>query len=119
MTTVGAPIEEVRPPRHMRPQAASAILRDVQRRVLEDPAAALRAAQQAYREGKDRQRESKRLQRQAHNQMFRAMAFKHDLEARGIRVIFEPGPEHRQIAELRGEQSDATGQGTQDAASGC
>jgi hypothetical protein len=104
----------------MRPQAASAIRRDVQRRVQDDPAAALQAAQQAYLDGKDRQRESKRLQRQAHNQMFRAMAFKHDLEARGINVIFEPGPEHRarQIAELRGEQSDATNQ-AEDAGPAC
>ena len=96
----------------MRQQAADSILEEVQRRVMDDPVGATRAAQQCYREGKERQRESKRLQRQAHNQMFRAMAFKRDLEARGIRVVFESGPvvQQRQIAELKKEQSDGDSQ---------
>ena len=93
------------------PKAAQAITEEAHRLAAEDPEGALEDAQRAFQTGKEETRRARRHRKLAQMSMFRAKALQRDLEAMGITVVFEPGPQQQALREQQQSHKSLSSQG--------
>jgi hypothetical protein len=100
-----------RRPRHLEPDRARDIEADIARRVSTDPGRALVQAKAAYRDARQHKANIQREQRRLAMEMFRFEVFRCELEARGIKVVIEPGPMTANPTYAEGGASDPSSEG--------